>query len=159
MSMMPGSPQGCHPCAFSDNTPEPHHHRNLRSKTGRPVKKPLFQFDASEGPADEKKGEASQERSPLLDEPVGGRLIGFLYCRPGRKSFQFILKGMAKKRRNRRRDTHTSQAHATNGISIPILGCGGPASSPHLGARLKCILVEVESNNLPGHQMHRVKLV
>jgi hypothetical protein len=48
-----------------------------------------------------KKGEASQERSPLLDEPVGGRLTGFLYWFPRRESFQFFCRGSVEEKANK----------------------------------------------------------
>jgi hypothetical protein len=40
----------------------------------------------------EKKGEASQEQPPLLNEPVGGRLIRVLYCLWRKKAFHFFLR-------------------------------------------------------------------
>jgi hypothetical protein len=54
--------------------------------TGRPFSAP----GVGGGGKRQKKREASQERPPLLNEPVGGRLIGVLYCRISWKSFQFL---------------------------------------------------------------------
>src|SRR5271165_5800904 len=36
-------------------------------------------------------GGGPQEQPPSLDEPVGGKLIRFLYCRRNRESFQFLM--------------------------------------------------------------------
>src|SRR6202051_3628089 len=53
-------------------------------------------------PRSEKKGEAPHVRPPLLNEPVGGRLIGVLYCHPRRKSFHFFLSGGIEEKANER---------------------------------------------------------
>jgi hypothetical protein len=46
-------------------------------------------------------------------------------------------------------------------MEAPILALGycSTASSPQLGGCLRSALVEFKRNNLPAHQMHRVKLV
>jgi hypothetical protein len=92
-------------------------------------------------PRSEKKGEAPHVRPPLLNEPVGGRLIGVLYCHPGRKSFHFFCRVDAAEEKAKKGPTHTNpwgfhakpalqfRRYATADAALPRLG--------NLGANLK----------------------
>jgi hypothetical protein len=73
----------------------------------------------------EKKGEASQERSPLLHESVGGRLIGVLYCRPRKKSFHFFA-GMMPRKKKRKNNSYTLQPRVL-----------ATSEGSHFGSRLR----------------------
>jgi hypothetical protein len=72
---------------------------NEREIPGQPLKQSKFHQEAGGLAKGEKKGEASQERPPLLNEPVGGRLIGVLYCLARRKSFHYFSRALENKKR------------------------------------------------------------
>jgi hypothetical protein len=93
-------------------------------------------FDDPPGGHEDKKGGAAHKRSPPLNEPVGGRLIRVLYCRPDGKSFQFFG-GAAKEKAKTGEDAHSSQK-LTREMQAAILALGrrSATSSPQLGGCL-----------------------
>jgi len=114
-------------------------------------------------PKSKKIGEASHVRPPLLNEPVGGRLIGVLYCHPRRKSFHFFCRVDPAEEKAKKGHTHTTPCGFPRQASppIPTLGYRGrsPAASPHLGGQLESAFLKVEGDNFPVHHIHGVKLV
>jgi hypothetical protein len=58
-------------------------------------------------------------RPPLLDEPVGGRLTGVLYCRPHRNSFHFFVGEILKKKKRRNKGPEQFKRAFTRPRDVP----------------------------------------
>ena len=80
-------------------------------------------------------GGGPQEQPPSLDEPVGGKLIRFLYCRRNRESFQFLMDFWYKKSTSdythNREEIHAINGRINSDSRLPRFCCVFPAAGPH----------------------------
>ena len=102
--------------------------------------------------------EAPHKRRPSEDEPVGGRLIGFLYSPFRLKSFHFLLVNVQKNRISVIIHKHKDLARHF-GAAIRPLSYRARASFSHFQALTKGGLREVKRNNFPACHIHGVERV
>lgn len=93
-----------------------------------------------------------------MDEPVGGKLIRFLYCPTGGESFQFF-EGFWYKKRTADQTHSRERFRQRVGASIQTSGCRASAALSQLGFGVKCAMGVIEMNNFPACHIHGVKVV
>ncbi len=126
--------------------------------TVRRRRRPISMMVQAVSRTKKKERRRNSDRPSSMSLSEEGPSVSCIDAHTGNRSSFF--EGSYGRKSERRTYAHSRQGFTRQmGAPILALGCRSPASSPRLGGCRKRALVEVEGNNFPAHQMHRVKLV